>query len=204
MGEVDGPEDEPQRLRRYLIALSAVNKQLYDQLESGAGAARVVETTGWLEQLRQRGDGSEPFLVRSPGRGSFLVEGRMRREVKAGMLFDALRAIVPVREIADTELDAQEHGPPVEVMRGPSGPAFVVVGGRRYPLRGLPLPHAVSGEDMAAFPEGPELRVGAAPPKRDVDRARDLVKKKGLVRGSASVTRRTMARLRRKLSKRSH
>ena len=41
MSATTSPEDETERLRRHLRALSAVNRQLHAQLESGA--ARVVD-----------------------------------------------------------------------------------------------------------------------------------------------------------------
>jgi hypothetical protein len=59
-------------------------------------------------------------------------------------------------------------GVPVEVLEGPSGPAFVIVGGTRCSLRGLPLPHPVSAEEMQRFPEGEGLDLATA----NVSRAR--------------------------------
>ena len=47
-------------------------------------------------------------------------------------------------------------------MESGSGPAFLVVGGRRLPLRGLPLPYLVATDDMLLFPEGEELNVAAS------------------------------------------
>src|SRR4029077_7867055 len=132
------------------------------------------------------------FLVQSAKLGAFLVEGRLRRQIKAGLLFNALAPVAPRREMTDDEIDGLEEGPPVEVLEGPSGPAFVVVGGRRLPLRGLPLPHPVSAEEMQFFPEGPELRVAvtSAPPPGRATRARGIVRREGPVRGSVTLVRR--------------
>ena len=185
--ETDAESAELHRLRRQLRAQGVVNRQLYAQLEgssvrvaSGSSAAdgarkslnvpRVTEGGSWLEQLQMHG-GGKPFLVQTPTQGSYVIDGDMRRQVKAGMLFAALtRVIGAPRDVADDELPRWSPGPPVEVFESGSGPAFLVVGGRRLPLRGLPLPYLVSSEDMLLFPEGEELNVAAAtrgaPPSR--------------------------------------
>ena len=104
--------EELHRLRRQLRAQSAVNRQLHAQLESGtvrvaasgmtdgtdgSGGAltqRRVESGGaWLEQLHLHG-GGEPFLVHTPTQGVFVVEGGMRRPVKARILFAALTRVL--------------------------------------------------------------------------------------------------------------
>src|SRR4051812_26181986 len=102
---------ELQRLRRQLRAQSVVNRQLYAQLDGGgvrvaAGAAtsaagtrksltvpRVTEGGSWLEQLQMHGGGT-PFLVQTPTQGSYVIDGDMRRQVKAGMLFAALASVI--------------------------------------------------------------------------------------------------------------
>ena len=121
---------------------------------------RAASGGEWLEQLQLFGGASDPFLVRSPKRGAYLVEGPLRRQIKAGMLFVALAQVLPLRNASESELDTWVEGPPVEVLEGRSGAAFVVVGARRLPLRGLPLPHPVTDDEMLAFPEGEELRIG--------------------------------------------
>jgi hypothetical protein len=217
--------DEAQRLRRYLRALTAVNRQLYDQLESSG--ARPVESARdpdlldvdeadqprarpmvlrrgeygelWVEQLLLRGGASGPFLVRSTARGAFLVEGRMRRAINAGLLFRALERMLVERAVSDDDLDALEEGPPLEVLEGPSGPAFVIVGGRRYPVRGLPLPYAITADEMALFPEAQELRVGMSAPRGKADRARAVMEREGPVRGSVTVTSKAAKRVWRKV-----
>ena len=105
----------------------------------------------------------------------------MRRPVKAGILFTALtRVLGAPREMTDHDVERWSSGPPVEVLEAGTGPAFVVVGGRRLPLRGLPLPYLVSTDDMLLFPEGEELNVAApartAPPVA-ATRARDVIEK---------------------------
>ena len=192
-GSNGSPESqERQRLIRQLRALSLVNRQLHAQLEGGtvrlSGAAangargaitvrRTAEGGAWLEHLHLHG-GGDPMLVRTPTKGTFVVEGTMRRQVKAGILFNALIQVLGApKEMTDRDVERWHSGPPVEVLEAGTGPAFVVVGGRRLPLRSLPLPYLVSTDDMLLFPEGQELNVAAprpAPPGR-VDRARDVI-----------------------------
>jgi hypothetical protein len=176
------PESQLQRLRRQLRALSLVNRQLHAQLEGGTirvsgnssngtrGALtvrRTAEGGAWLEHLHLHG-GGDPMLVRTPGKGTFVVEGTMRRQVKSGLLFNALTHVLGVpQEMTDHDVERWSLGPPVEVLESGTGPAFIVVGGRRLPLRGLPLTYLVSSDDMLLFPEGEELNVAsprAAPP----------------------------------------
>ena len=220
--------DETERLRRHLRALSAVNRQLHAQLESGTlravdpGRARAdilagVDDTGaklsmltirraatgseWIEQLQLLGGVSDPFLARNPSRGAFLVEGPLRRQVKAGMLFVALeRVIGPARDMGDAEIDRFADGPPVEVLEAASGPAFIIVAGRRLPIRGLPLPHPVTAEEMLQFPEGEELRVGSIHGRGDkragaLNRANSLVQREGPARAGATILRLSARRL---------
>jgi hypothetical protein len=135
------------------------------------------------------------MLVRSPTNGSYVIEGGTRRQVKAGILFSALTHVLgEPRVVTDQEVERWSAGPPVEVMEGGTGTAFVVVGGRRLPLRGLPLPHLVSTADMLLFPEGQELNIATprpAPPGRSA-RAREVIEKDGAIRGSAKLAKKAV------------
>jgi hypothetical protein len=203
---------ERERLIRQLRAQSLVNRQLHAQLEGGtvrlSGAAsngargaitvrRTAEGGAWLEHLHLHG-GGDPMLVRTPTRGTFVVEGTMRRQVKAGILFNALIQVLGApKEMTDRDVERWHSGPPVEVLEAGTGPAFVVVGGRRLPLRSLPLPYLVSTDDMLLFPEGQELNVAAprpAPPGK-VDRARDVIERDGAIRGSAKLAKKAARRV---------
>jgi hypothetical protein len=225
MSATTSPQDETERLRRHLRALSAVNRQLHAQLEGGAprvvdpGRARDDILAGddagartsmlsirrassgseWIEQLQLLAGASDPFLARSPKRGAFVVEGALRRQIKAGMLFVALeRVIGPARVMRDAEIDRFTEGPPVEVLEASSGPAFVIVAGRRLPIRGLPLPHPVTDEERLRFPEGEELRVGTGSGgkrRAGLRQARSLVQREGVVGGGVAVARRGARRL---------
>lgn len=219
-------ESETARLRRHLRALSAVNNQLHAQLESGgrrsvdggrddtlAGDARsstlalrrAAAGSQWIEQLQLSGSVSDPFLVHNAKRGNFLVEGKLRRQIKAGMLYSALEAVLGAgRDIGAGELDRWNEGPPVEVLEGPSGPAFVVVAGRRLTLRGLPLPNPVTTEEMLRFPEGQEIRVGGGASgsggaRSRVARVRALVRRDGVAATGTKVLKRGTRKVVRKL-----
>jgi Glycosyl transferases group 1 len=189
----DGYRSDPNRLRRHIRALSEVNAQLQAQLRSDG--SRPIAAAA-----RHPAGASEPFLVRSHQRGCFLVEGSMRREIKAGILFAALaRAMGPVREVRDSQLDTWNEGPPVEVLLAPHGPAFVVIGGRKHSIRGLPRSYQVATEEMLRFPVGPELLIGVPPPTRGA-RLRRVLRREGFWRGSAITARRAIGRLRRMLA----
>ena len=219
-------------MRRHLRALSAVNRQLHAQIETGtvrrAAAGpdsgesptvddgmvrrpatltprRVSEGSRWLEQLQIYG-GGDPYLVRAPTEGVFLVEGELRRRIKSGLLFAELaRALGEPAEIKDSAIAGWREGPPVELLEGGTGRAFIVVGGRRLPIRGLPLPYLVSTEEMLLFPEGEELNVASA--RRAgfggrIARARKLIAREGVLRGAVYLLRRAVDRVRRAPQKR--
>lgn len=216
-------ESEVSRLRRHLRALSAVNAQLHAQLDGGArrvdpgmlggsdggdarfstlSIRRAASGSEWIEQLQLFGSVSDPVLVRHRKRGNFLVEGPLRRQVKAGMLYVALEQLLGAgREVVETELDRWNEGPPVEVLEAPSGAAFVIVAGRRLTLRGLPLPHPITAEEMLRFPEGAELRIGAGRPASGagagrVKRMTARLRRHGPARAGAAAVKRVLRRFR--------
>jgi hypothetical protein len=214
--ETDADSGELHRLRRQLRAQSLVNRQLYAQLDagnirvpaSGAGTAegigkslnvpRIIEGATWLEELQMNG-GGKPFLVQTPTEGAWVIEGNMRRQVHAGMLFAALTHVVGASlKVPDEELQRWSPGPPVEVLDSGTGPAFLLVGGRRLPVRGLPLPYLVAYEDMILFPEGEVLNVAAAvrkaPPTRS-SKVRAVLRREGPVRGSVKLARKALRRI---------
>jgi hypothetical protein len=113
------------------------------------------------------------------------VEGTLRRQIKSGLIFLALaRVFGEPRQMRDSELERLEEGPPVEILEGGTGPAFVVVGGRRWPIRGLPLPYLVSTREMLSVPEAEELNFAAAlgSPSTRFKRVRAVVAREGLGR----------------------
>lgn len=225
-------EEDSQRLQRHLRAMSAVNRSLHAQLEgsplhtvgpSGTGEGDLLASTdlrrspltlrrastasAWVEQLQLTSGGGEPSLARSPGGAVFVVEGRYRREVQSGLLAAALSdELGEPRDIGEEELGRLDDGVPVEVLEGPSERPFVVVGGRRLSIRGLPLPYPVSSEEMQVFPAGAEVNVAAANVARtkfegafsgryQLAQARATVARKGVVPAATSFSRRVWRRL---------
>jgi hypothetical protein len=223
---------EVERLRRHLRAMSAVNRQLHAQLEGGTvrlaegsgashddplgrtdgggvgatamGIRRASVGSTWLEQLELQG-GGDARLVRTPKRGMYVIEGTLRRRIKSGMILLALaRVFGEARELRDSELDRWEEGPPVEIMEGRTGPAFLVVGGKRWPIRGLPLPYLVTTEEMLRWPEAEELNIAAAlgTSSTRLKRARAVVAREGLGRGGLQLFGKTVRKGLRKAAKR--
>ncbi len=218
-------ETEVERLRRQVRAMGAVNRQLHAQLEGGmgaditaggggddllaagsrgyrsAGSRRASEAAAWVQQLERHTGGGQPFLVRGPNGSTYVVEGTFRREVRAGLLVPALeRLLGEARPVGEGELGGWSESAPVEVLEGPKGSPFVIVGGKRWPVRGLPLPHPVSAELMQLFPEGVELNVAASNVSRTqferavtgryhVDRVKALLRRQGTVTGARTLAR---------------
>jgi len=224
-------ENEMQRMQRHLRAMSAVNRSLHAQLEGTLGAGigstgirdgdllattdvrrsplalrRASTASAWVQQLQLTSGGGEAFLARGPNGAVFVVEGRYRREVSSGLLAAALSEnLGEPREMNDGDLERLDEGVPVEVLEGPSGRPFVIVAGRRISLRGLPLPHPVSSEQMQLFPAGEEVNVAAANVARarfeqafsgryQIERARAAVGRKGVVPTAGALARRVLRR----------
>jgi len=171
---------------------------------------RGYDARTWMEQL-QRGCESEAFLVRVPERGLFVVECDSRRRVNSALLGAALEDLFGrARAVSNEELEGWIQGPPVELLEASIGPAYVVIGGLRLRVRGLPLPHAVSAEDLEQFPEGAELDVAAANVARErferalsgswLKRARAIYTREGPLHGTVTLARHAAARLRQGLT----
>jgi len=159
--------DVEQRLRRELRAVALVNRQLHAQLEDGGGlgfrASRAAQASAWAAQLELDRAPGDPVIARRSDGAAYVIEGDRRREVRSGLVAAALaEALGGERPMSDAAIDALAEGVPVEVFESPKVPPFVVVGSRRYPLRGLPLPHPVSGDEFQHLPQGEELNVAAA------------------------------------------
>jgi hypothetical protein len=210
------------RLQRHLRAMGAMNRQLQAQLDGGgigtwrsasdhgdddllttvgasgfgtsaAGARRAATAGSWLQQLAADAAEDAPHLVRRTNGRAFLIEGGYRREIRSGVVAAALEEKFGLaRRVNNSDFDRWTDGVPVEVLEGPQGPPFVAVGGRRLPLRGMPLPYPVSGEQMALLPPGPEINVGQANVSRarfreamygryQIDRVRSAIARKGVV-----------------------
>jgi hypothetical protein len=225
-----------QRLQRHVRAMGAVNRQLQAQLEGGrtwtpspgqgdadlltsaiatssgasvAGGRRAGTADAWLEELAVSTEGRKPFLFRLANGRTFLVEGGYRREVPSGLLVAALeRMLGRSHEVSNDEADRWTDGVPVEVFEGPQGPPFVVVSGKRLPVRGLPLPYPVGADQMQLFPQGRGLNIAEANVSRSqlhralygryqIDRARSAIARRGLVGATKAAASRVSRRARR-------
>jgi hypothetical protein len=149
-------ESETERLRRQVRAMGAVNRQLHAQIEGGfvgdmapassdegdlltpagrgfrsGGSRRASEASAWIQQLERHAGGGQPVLVRASNGKTFVIEGEYRREVRAGLLVPALeRLLGEARPVDDAQLASWSESAPVEVLEGPKGPPFVIVGGK--------------------------------------------------------------------------
>ncbi len=176
--------DELQRLRRQLRAMASLNEQLRAQLEAlatdggptrgpdplqkppgapvplGAAPRRGRRAQEWVQVADEDEEAVDdtPQLVRRPDDGLFLIDGGRRRRIRSGLLGPVLEGLLgEAVAVDDDTFAAWPEGAPVEVLEGPSGPPFVVVGARRLPLGGLPLPHPVTAETVDALAQGPTL-----------------------------------------------
>jgi hypothetical protein len=174
-----------------------------------AATRRGSEGGQWLAQLDTSTGSSEPSIVRGSSGGAFVVDGGQRRAVSSGLLAAALeQRFGTARVLGPEELQRMTAGPPVEVLEGPKGPPFVVVAGKRLPVRGLPVPYPVAAEAIERFAEGPPLDVaGANVPraryqnavsgKYHVERIRAVYAREGPVKGTTTLARRAVERVRR-------
>lgn len=164
-------------LLRRLRAAAVVNAQLHAQLRNATAApstngssaapapAPKVRRGGvgdeWLEDLLDGGE--DPRLVVASDGTKWLVEGDVRRAVRAGQLVDVLASHLGApTDLGPGEEQRWPEGPPVEVLEAPSGAPFIVVGGFRHDLRGVMVTYPVDEDLAARLPAGEELRVGAA------------------------------------------
>jgi hypothetical protein len=174
-----------------------------------AGGRRAGGATAWLDQLAVSPEGQKPFLVRLAHGKPFLVEGGYRREIPSALLVAALeRMLGPCRPVSVDEAKRWTDGVPVAVLEGPEGPPFIVVGGKRLSLRGLPVPYPVGVDQMRMFPSGRDLNVAEANVSRvqfrramyggyQIDRARSIVRRRGFVGAAQSAASRLSRRARR-------
>ncbi len=164
----DDPTAEIGRLRRQLRAMSAVTRQIQAQLAAMQPTAqtrvrRAGQADRWLHDLEKLAQPVQVELLVVGARQIWLLEGNVRRIVKSSLLTLALeQELGPRRPIDASELEQWTEGPPVEVLETTTGPPFLIVGGQRFPLRGLPSPFPVPPEAAARFPQGPELDVWRA------------------------------------------
>ncbi|MGZ4680920.1 MAG: hypothetical protein ACXWBN_09640 [Acidimicrobiales bacterium] len=124
---------------------------------------RALAAADWVGPLVDLPPEVEAHLGVTPDGTTIVVDGRLRRPVRARLLLPALEtALGPRRPIAEAELEALDEGPPVELLEGRAGLPFVVVGGRRLPVTGLPLPFPIERSALDTLPQGPTLDTATA------------------------------------------
>jgi len=146
--------------------MAAVNRQLYASMEESPGNARRARRSApggtWVEEMLAMGQ-CDAYLVRAPSGSVFVVEADRRRSVNSGILAAALEQIIgPPRDVADDELAEWTEWVPVHLLEAATGVPFVVIGGQRHDVTGVPLPFPVDNLQASEFPEGDPLNVAAA------------------------------------------
>ena len=114
----------------------------------------------WLDDLVAAPSSAPVSLARLDEDTMFLLEGTQKRPISRMLVGALLEAdLGPARPITESELDEYDEGPPVEVLAAPTGFPFVVMGGRRRPIRGYPVPLVIDEDDADRFEQGEPLRV---------------------------------------------
>ena len=128
-----------------------------------ADERRATKGATWIESLNTSGRTAHPHLIRDPSGGVHLIEGVVARRVGSGIVANGLeQSLGAIRDITDQDLARFETGVPVEVFEGSNGRPFVIVGGERRRLKGLPLPHRVDERSLSTMPTGDTIDLAAA------------------------------------------
>jgi hypothetical protein len=197
-------DDERDRLRRELRAMGAVNRQLQAQLDEPTAVVRhrrANRGTEWIEKLVTNG-AVDSLLVQSADGKVYLIEAEEKRAVNAGIVAAALEEALGVPgTVSNDQLTQWADGVPVEIFEAADGAPFVVVGGKRCTVRGVPLPYPVDNRHASALPRGDDLNVAAAnvsrrryreatSPRFQIDRAKAVIAEKGVVASGKAAVRR--------------
>jgi predicted O-methyltransferase YrrM len=114
---------------------------------------REREKTGrWIAQLREYVATEQPRLVQTQTGTIYLFEAGMKRHVTTWLIVRALEDLFGPLTKSKGSLDQFGDGPPVEILADTDGRLYLIAGGQRYPVRGLPVPLAASPERLALFP----------------------------------------------------
>ena len=186
-------QDDVDRLHRQIRAMGIVNQQLRAQLDAanqelaprrdrarspfedpldpppvGPAVRRATIAATWFEDRARPVALDDTELVVTDDGDTYVVEGDVRRRVRSGLVVAALERLLGARRAVEAaELEAWTEGPAVEVLEAGPGLPFLVVGDRRLPVTGIPLPFPVREDAVAALLEGPELDLGQATVRRD-------------------------------------
>ena len=128
-----------------------------------ANERRAQRGATWIDELAIKGRAGNPHLVRSRSGRVYLVEGPNARPVPSGIIAHGLeRSFGATRDAPDSEMSGFAPGVPVEVFEGDDGHAFLVIGGERWRLKGLPLSHHVDPRHEAMLARGSTIDLSAA------------------------------------------
>lgn len=146
----------------------------------------------WSTELTTLGAGAAPYLAQDLTGRAYVVEGAAKRRVPSGILAAALEDVLGApRQLSDTELGSMSDGPPVELFEEPAGKNFVVVGGERFDVRGIPQTYPVEVDAARKFPKAGSINAAKAnvPRRRlnqvmglrfQLDRIRGAVRRRGI------------------------
>jgi hypothetical protein len=156
---------ELDRLRRELRAVTAMNQQLQAQRDEPVAVRRErrgVLGGEWLEQLSALG-ACAPTLIRTDDGALYVAEGTTRRAVRSGLVAAALEELIgEPTPVSRDEADTYREGIAIELFEAAAGPPFVVLGGKRHNVHGLPMPYPVDNRHASEFAEGADINVAAA------------------------------------------
>lgn len=126
-----------------------------------ASRRRAERAVDWCAQTDRVVVDRPLSLVVDPDGTVFLLEDGRHRRVISRLLAAALEVRIGPPETASTgEEEGRVLGPPVVVFEGPVGGPFVVVGGVRHRVVGLPLPHPVGQGFVDSLTAGEPIDVG--------------------------------------------
>lgn len=117
----------------------------------------------WLRELERTRGGHPVELIRGPDGTVYVREGDRRRRVSSGLLAAALEEeLGAASDVSDAQVARLTEGVPIEVLLSREVGPSVIVGGRRLPVWGLPIPRTVTVAEAERYEEGPELDVAGA------------------------------------------
>ncbi len=112
--------------------------------------------SAWPAELAAGATGTPVLVERADGH-TVVVEAGTTRMVNPPVLAIALAQVLDHADIPEDELRSLPKGPAVTALKATGEPAFVVVGGRRHAIGGLPITRHIDADRYAQFPEGQGL-----------------------------------------------
>ncbi len=159
------PEADPERERelRRRRAEALVDRQIHQRRSCEAAATIPSASPPETDHPIMSSSDVQPHLTRRSDGLVFLVDASGRRKVKSGLLAAALEEhLGPIKTDGDDAYGKASEVATIEILAGPNGIPFVVVGGKRLPVKGLPKVRVVEGAEVDRHPEGPAIDVARA------------------------------------------